>query len=103
MLDEFGYTTSDFFIFKSTWDFEYYLETGRGTSIQSVGSLIQTPGIQTIPNLVPSVDISDTPPPVTPSGGGGIIIVNPVPEVPGPVPNPGGGPTTVEELPPSRN
>lgn len=26
MLDEFGYLTSDFFIFKSTWDFEYYVE-----------------------------------------------------------------------------
>ncbi len=26
MLDEFGYTVSDFFIFKSTWDFEYHLE-----------------------------------------------------------------------------
>jgi uncharacterized delta-60 repeat protein len=26
MLDEFGYLTSDFFIFKSTWDFEYHIE-----------------------------------------------------------------------------
>jgi hypothetical protein len=24
MLDEFGYTTSDLFIFKSTWDYNYY-------------------------------------------------------------------------------
>ena len=26
MIDEFGYTTIDYFIFKSTWDYEYYLE-----------------------------------------------------------------------------
>lgn len=27
MLDEFGYTYQDFFIFKSAWDLEYYTET----------------------------------------------------------------------------
>lgn len=27
MLDEFGYSFSDFFIFKSTWDYEYSIET----------------------------------------------------------------------------
>lgn len=27
MLDEFGYTFADFFIFKSTWDLNYHLET----------------------------------------------------------------------------
>ena len=27
MLDEFGYTTRDFFIFSSTWDFQYHWET----------------------------------------------------------------------------
>ena len=101
MLDEFGYTTSDFFIFKSTWDFEYYIETGKGTSIQSVGSLIQSPSVQTILNNLPSVDISDIPQPITPTGG--IVVVNPVPEVPGPVPNPGGGITTTDELSPNRN
>ena len=26
MLDEFGYSVTDFFIFKSTWDTEYYTE-----------------------------------------------------------------------------
>lgn len=26
MLDEFGYTTTEFFIFKSTWDYEYHVE-----------------------------------------------------------------------------
>jgi hypothetical protein len=27
MLDEFGYTCRDFFIFNSTWDLQYHLET----------------------------------------------------------------------------
>lgn len=27
MLDEFGYTFTDFFVFKSTWDLNYHLET----------------------------------------------------------------------------
>jgi hypothetical protein len=27
MVDEFGYTFSDFFIFKSSWDSDYYVET----------------------------------------------------------------------------
>jgi hypothetical protein len=27
MLDEFGYSIYDFFIFSSTWDLKYYLET----------------------------------------------------------------------------
>jgi hypothetical protein len=26
MLDEFGYQTTDFFIFKSSWDYEYHIE-----------------------------------------------------------------------------
>ena len=26
MLDEFGYNVQDFFIFKSTWDYEYHYE-----------------------------------------------------------------------------
>ena len=27
MLDEYGYSFKDFFIFKSTWDYEYSIET----------------------------------------------------------------------------
>jgi hypothetical protein len=27
MIDEFGYTTVDFFVFKSSWDFEYNFMT----------------------------------------------------------------------------
>ena len=26
MLDEFGYMVSDFFLFKSTWDYKYHIE-----------------------------------------------------------------------------
>jgi hypothetical protein len=29
MVDEFGYTFADMFIFKSAWDFEYYTETSN--------------------------------------------------------------------------
>lgn len=29
MIDEFGYSYQDFFIFKSTWDFDYYSETTK--------------------------------------------------------------------------
>jgi hypothetical protein len=31
MLDEFGYSTYDFFIFSSTWDLKYYLEIDKST------------------------------------------------------------------------
>ena len=30
MVDEFGYAFSDFFIFKSSWDSDYYVETTNG-------------------------------------------------------------------------
>lgn len=29
MLDEFGYSYQDFFIFKSSWDLEYHIETNK--------------------------------------------------------------------------
>lgn len=29
MIDEFGYAFSDFFIFKSSWDLEYHIETSQ--------------------------------------------------------------------------
>ena len=35
MLDEFGYTTTDFFIFSSSWEFEYYVSTSVNTTIQA--------------------------------------------------------------------
>ena len=34
MLDEFGYTFRDFFIFRSTWDFKYHIETYVGATDQ---------------------------------------------------------------------
>ena len=40
MLDEFGYTVTDFFIFKSTWDYEYHIECSlpdpTSTNLQNV-------------------------------------------------------------------
>jgi len=37
MIDEFGYTTTDIFIFKSTWDFNFYLEcVAPNTSIKEI-------------------------------------------------------------------
>ena len=37
MIDEFGYTTTDVFIFKSTWDFNFYLEcVAPNTNIKEI-------------------------------------------------------------------
>jgi hypothetical protein len=37
MIDEFGYTTTDIFIFKSTWDFNFYLEcVAPNTNIKEI-------------------------------------------------------------------
>jgi hypothetical protein len=35
MLDEFGYTTTDFFIFSSSWEYEYYVSTSLNTTVQA--------------------------------------------------------------------
>jgi hypothetical protein len=44
MLDEFGYTVIDFFIFKSTWDYKYYIECSDNinTSDNSTENIIET-------------------------------------------------------------
>ena len=44
MLDEFGYMTTDFFIFKSTWDFEYHIQTDAPniSSVPTLQSIYQT-------------------------------------------------------------
>lgn len=44
MLDEFGYTFIDFFIFKSTWDYEYHIECQQAK--KSTGPISQTPQVQ---------------------------------------------------------
>lgn len=55
MLDEFGYLVSDFFIFKSTWDFEYHVECKSPPSIQEAPSIVnQLLQIQYIQNNVTS-------------------------------------------------
>lgn len=41
MLDEFGYSVTDFFIFKSTWDYEYHLETSESTNTTFTYNLTQ--------------------------------------------------------------
>lgn len=45
MLDEFGYISADFFIFKSTWDFEYHVEC-------NLLNLIEAPKDSIINNLL---------------------------------------------------
>jgi hypothetical protein len=48
MLDEFGYTTVDFFIFKSTWDYNYHFEcvdnlnTSNSISTENITRTIQS-------------------------------------------------------------
>ena len=36
MLDEYGYHPIDFFVFKSTWDFEYHVECNEVTQVPPV-------------------------------------------------------------------
>jgi hypothetical protein len=48
MLDEFGYTTVDFFIFKSTWDFNYHYEcseNNKKTNENLIGVIRKKPNI----------------------------------------------------------
>jgi len=40
MLDEFGYTTTDFFIFSSSWEFEYYVSTSINTPSQVINPTV---------------------------------------------------------------
>jgi len=44
MLDEFGYMVCDFFIFKSTWDFEYHFEVNKPilSSVPTSDNILQT-------------------------------------------------------------
>lgn len=50
MLDEYGYMVADYFIFKSTWDLEYHLETYRPniSSVPTLQNIYQTLYIQSI-------------------------------------------------------
>ena len=40
MLDEFGYTTTDFFIFSSSWEVEYYVSTSINTPSQVINPTV---------------------------------------------------------------
>ena len=42
MLDEFGYTTTDFFIFSSSWEDEYYVSTSINTPSEVINSTVNT-------------------------------------------------------------
>ena len=50
MLDEFGYTTTDFFIFSSSWEYNYYITTSlnptKGSAIRPVANPIIFAGVQ---------------------------------------------------------
>lgn len=50
MLDEYGYMIADFFIFKSTWDFEYHVEVNKPqiSSVPTLQNIYQTLYIQSI-------------------------------------------------------
>jgi hypothetical protein len=48
MLDEFGYTLSNFFIFKSTWDFEYHLQTIQNPLNLNIKPKVILPIVETI-------------------------------------------------------
>lgn len=50
MLDEFGYMVVDFFIFKSTWDYEYHVEVNRPniSSVPTLQNIYQTLYLQDI-------------------------------------------------------
>jgi hypothetical protein len=50
MLDEYGYMVADFFIFKSTWDYEYHLEVNKPqlSSVPTLQSIYQTLYVQSI-------------------------------------------------------
>lgn len=50
MLDEYGYMIADYFIFKSTWDFEYHLEVNKPniSSVPTLQNIYQTLYIQSI-------------------------------------------------------
>lgn len=48
MIDEYGYTISDFFIFKSTWDYEYHVQTIQNPQNINIIPDISLPNIKTV-------------------------------------------------------
>jgi S-adenosylmethionine:tRNA-ribosyltransferase-isomerase (queuine synthetase) len=50
MLDEFGYMVVDFYIFKSTWDYEYHVEVNKPkiSSVPTLENIYQTLYVQSI-------------------------------------------------------
>jgi hypothetical protein len=61
MLDEFGYTILDSFIFKSTWDLNYHYLTANNpsvaTSLESKSTLIQDVGLRGIQTPIKNISL----------------------------------------------
>ena len=61
MVEEFGYTTVDSFIFKSSWDNAYhYLTSNNPTVISSMASketMIKNPGLIGIQNPIKNINL----------------------------------------------
>ena len=60
MLDEFGYVVSDFFIFKSTWDFTYHVECSTPTNTLSTVGTIAQREIQNLISIENTFNQNDT-------------------------------------------
>jgi hypothetical protein len=61
MIDEFGYTTADSFIFKSSWDTNYHFMTSNNpnvlASLQSKETMIKNPGLIGIQNPIQNINL----------------------------------------------
>ena len=54
MIDEFGYTFVDFFIFKSTWDIEYHYECKKNEEVKTKA----LPTSATLANIPETININ---------------------------------------------
>jgi hypothetical protein len=61
MIQEFGYTTADTFIFKSTWDLNYHYITSNNTivasNLESKSRIIRNPGLIGIQNPIKNINL----------------------------------------------
>jgi len=61
MVEEFGYTTIDSFIFKSTWDLNYHHITSNNTivasNLESKSRLVRNPGLVGIQNPIKNINL----------------------------------------------
>ncbi len=52
MIDEFGYTYTDFFIFKSTWDYEYHIECNKVDILNTNNSVNNGSTDRSVPQII---------------------------------------------------